>query len=332
LVDVSVVTPTRGNPDLVHAGLRSLNRAIEAAGRSALSCEVLVVDDSMGADAAEIQTRCVEFGFTYVRGPRDVGAKRNLGARNAKGRVVIFVDSDCQAADDLLVEHADAHDSSVGRMRVVAGLTIFDPAPNGAEAVPSLSMVYEAFTAAARSPTLSWATTSNLSVRRDEFLEMGGFDESPWTHVGGEDVEFCLRVVAAAGAEILSRPGAVVRHARPPLLGCARKLFTYGRADNWLCNAFPTHERLVLNPMTIAGACGVLALSSRSRSPAALLAAAVLVGDVVGEVRRRSRLHVRARRHRLAAAAMLDWAYDMGVLFGAIRQRRLRGTLTEFRY
>jgi len=44
---------------------------------------------------------------------------------------------------------------------------------------------------------VGWAATSNLLVRRAVLLELGGFDETTLTVVGGEDVDFGLRLTGA---------------------------------------------------------------------------------------------------------------------------------------
>jgi GT2 family glycosyltransferase len=53
--------------------------------------------------------------------------------------------------------------------------------------------------------------TVNLSVRKEVFSEVGGFDTSFWP---GEDTKLCLDIVHGLGKKILYEPNAIVYHHR----------------------------------------------------------------------------------------------------------------------
>jgi GT2 family glycosyltransferase len=58
-----------------------------------------------------------------------------------------------------------------------------------------------------------WATTSNLACRRAAFDRVGGFDPDTPTVVGGEDVDFGVRL-CEVGYVVATNPDARVLHAR----------------------------------------------------------------------------------------------------------------------
>ncbi|MEY9864381.1 glycosyltransferase involved in cell wall biosynthesis [Catenulispora sp. GAS73] len=331
---ISVVIPTRGNPESVERLLRSL----AAAAEGSVYAEIFVVDDSDPREAERIRAHCSAFDARYVGGPRNVGAKRNLGASQAANEVVLFVDSDCVATPDLLAHHLAAHESLDQRFIGVAGTTLFHGKANFGAKVVERSMVYEMFSGPRIYDEMLWATTSNLSVRKHAFLEMGGFDEKPLTVVGGEDVDFGLRA-ARLGQAIRACAKAEVLHSRPdraPLRGSARKLFRYGIADTWLCDRYPRSRRVCANPAILAPAAFALgAVIGRSRWLVAgiLLSALTLLAVYLVEVRKRRERRA-DWRYSIADlfSVVFDWSYDLGVVCGGIITGKPWLCFTRFEY
>ncbi len=92
-------------------GERSIERCLEAlrAGSYDGDFDVTLVDGSGEGAAAEIAGRFPEFRFE--RSPQKLfpGEARNLGYAGADGEVVLFIDSHCVPATDLLAQVARAH-------------------------------------------------------------------------------------------------------------------------------------------------------------------------------------------------------------------------------
>jgi GT2 family glycosyltransferase len=79
-------------------------------------------------------------------------------------------------------------------------------------------------------------TTSNFALRREQFDELGGFDES-FPLAAAEDREFCERW-RAHGYELLYAADVIVRHAHVlTLRGFWRQHFNYGRGAVYLHRA-----------------------------------------------------------------------------------------------
>ncbi|MFI6130814.1 glycosyltransferase family 2 protein [Micromonospora sp. NPDC051141] len=330
---ITVVTPTRGRSELVAKLLRSLRDCAEAAE---FDVEVIVVDDSPPAESTAIKALCVDFGADYVSGPRAVGRKRNLGARRARHDLVLFIDSDCVATDSLLRAHWEAHLKAGDNVAAVAGPTRFYGGTTFSARLTERSMVYEAFDAPRTHAQVLWGTTSNLSVRRDVFLAQGGFSERPLTVVGGEDVDLGIRLYEA-GYVTSTAPDGLALHARSSGLAVRRslaKLFTYGRADNWLCQEHGQYVIFHPNPVVLGalgGAVGALVPTRRRGVATAALAALPVVLCAIRELARRRNLKGRADLLDVGAV-VLDWSYDLGVAVGAIRAGAPTLTLTRFDY
>jgi GT2 family glycosyltransferase len=198
---VSVVIPVRN-------GARDLPRCLAsiAAAGSHISAEVIVVDNGSTDGSAEI-ARAAGARVLVASGVR-VGAVRNAGARQARGGIVAFVDSDNEVAPTWLVSCVEAlTDPGAG----AAGLLCQAPADG--------TWVQRLYDLLRRRPEqrveIEWLGAANLAMRRDVFDEIGGFDESL---EACEDVDLCRRI-RRTGRRLMAEPGmASVHHGDPPTL------------------------------------------------------------------------------------------------------------------
>jgi len=192
---VVVVTFDRDR-DVLERTLESLNEQV------APSYEVVLLDN--GTDwnpdtlyaAYESITVYVEFEDNY-----GVNVARNLGASLANGDVLIFLDDDAEPAPAFVSAHLRAHEvfDVVG-----ARGRIF---PHSTGLYGRLGPRYDLGDSPFPYPL---DTEGNLSIDREAFFEVGGFDEELYGHEG---LELTSRLIDRFGTDAtIYYPDAVVYH------------------------------------------------------------------------------------------------------------------------
>jgi GT2 family glycosyltransferase len=151
----------------------------------------------------------------YVPGPyTGRGAARNAGIEAARAPVVLFTDADILASGDLLARHAAGHASATDRHVAIVGCELQVRSLEDYEAQREHPATRKPLHPPSRRH-LSWLyfLTGNASVRRDDLLAVGCFDEQ-FTGYGHEDLELGYRL-QKHGVEILYDPLAVNYHWHP---------------------------------------------------------------------------------------------------------------------
>lgn len=200
----TVVVCTRERPRLLEETLPT----VAAAAQRVAGTGLVVVEQGRPAAAAICARLNVEAQVLHDDG---VGAARgrNLGARKAGGSVVLFTDDDCAVPAEWVRDHLEAmaEPDVVASFGVVDGVSRFSTQAPDPVAWPALHH--------AGSPPWAIGHSSNMAVRRDALLEVGGFDErfGPGSPRGvlGEDAELIVRLLRCGGT-IRSGTGAPVRH------------------------------------------------------------------------------------------------------------------------
>jgi mycofactocin system glycosyltransferase len=232
---VSVIVPARDRPEQLAACLQSLDRLDHPPDRR----EVIVVDDG---SVVPVPARA---GIRVIRTDRSGGpaAARNLGASDARGEVLAFLDSDCTAEPDwlaeLLPEFADPHVAAVGgRVRPArqrSWLERYEAVRSPLDLGPRYAQVRP------RHP-VSYVVTANLLVRRTDFAGLGGFDPELRC---GEDVDLAWRLVEA-GQRVVYQPRGSVRHGhRHRLREFTSSRASYAASEAALLRRHPENGRFV---------------------------------------------------------------------------------------
>ncbi len=189
-MEISVIIPTYNNRDVLRETLRAACQQTFPPDRY----EIVVADDGSTDGTAEMVAAFpapvpVRYVTQHNRGR---AAARNLGARAARGRILLFLDSDLWATPTLLERH-HRHYPPGARRRGVQGRSLTHPASRVTpfmkvkEITPDLTL--------RRRHNLSpfHVTTRNFSLLRQDLEDGGGFDEG-FTGYGWEDIELALRL------------------------------------------------------------------------------------------------------------------------------------------
>ncbi len=186
-------------------------------------------------------------GVTVIpTGPCGPAEKRDLGAERASGEVLAFLDDDAYPVPGWLT-HA---------REVLANPSV------GGVGGPGVTPDSDPFTAQVsgdiyNSPLVSgphvrrylpreacdvddWPSC-NLLVRRDAFLQVGGFDSAYWP---GEDTVLCLKITRDLGLRLVYDPRVLVyHHRRPSLRRHLRQAAQYGLHRGHFVKRFPETSR-----------------------------------------------------------------------------------------
>jgi serine acetyltransferase/glycosyltransferase involved in cell wall biosynthesis len=175
----------------------SLERLVSqiAAQSCAREIEVVVVDDGSREDPTpRLRSMQTPFPLVAVRQENaGAAAARHRGVLSAQAPVVLFLDDDMQVHENVVAAHLELHEKD--DRAVVLGRIQPDPAMEYALFERFHADVLERFAAdvlAGKTPLRGPNVyTGNLSVRRDAYLRVGGFDAS----LGhSEDAELGVRL------------------------------------------------------------------------------------------------------------------------------------------
>ena len=202
--------------------------------------DIIVVDDSNPEEAGKTQELCKQYGARYLWCQGNVAKKRNFGVKNSTFPVVFFTDSDCILDENTIGEHMRLYqtDSEIGAMY---GVVEFYGPINWVWQVVERTGFLGAYSFARRMPYAPWAGAGNLSVKREVFEQINGFDETFLKAPGGEDVDLGVRI-NKAGYKIQCNPDAIVYHTRDTWNSYRRmhrRVFGYGRAHYHVINNHP---------------------------------------------------------------------------------------------
>jgi GT2 family glycosyltransferase len=228
---ISVIITTRGRVTLVDELLHSVDKSrTQFKGRS----EVIVIDDSSPSDASKIQLLCEKYHASYIFAGPNVTTKRNLGASLAVHPILLFLDSDCVATLNLLSEHAklyyDNHSGAVLGMVQFVG-----PSSKLWNAIERTPFVIP-FAFPKWMKEVPWGPSANFSVWKENFIKVGGFDETFPAKPGGEDVDLGIRLTEA-GYRIRCNPQALVYHSKSTWSSfhqIIKRMIVWGRAEAYL--------------------------------------------------------------------------------------------------
>jgi glycosyltransferase involved in cell wall biosynthesis len=230
---ISIIIPALNEEKMIGRCLESLARLTFAGDRF----EVLVVDNGSRDKTLTIANSFkdrLNLKVLQQAGVR-ISTLRNMGARSAAGNILAFLDADCLAPTDWL-ERIFALASTDGSGIIGAHYLL----PEDSSWV---GRTWHHYQEAPKSGEVSHVPAGDLVIRREDFLKLGGFDETIQTN---EDYELCDRA-RKAGMRVCAFPQIGVIH-----LGTAQNLSVFFRKQAWhgthvikvfLRDVFKSHNR-----------------------------------------------------------------------------------------
>ncbi len=204
---LSVIVPSVGREHYLISCLRTLSSQT----LPPRDYEILVIDDGGGL-SSEVVDRAADWGARVIRQAHTgVCRARNLGISMARAPLVVFLDDDCMAAQNLLEEYLRFFDTY--RTIAGAGGTVLSASQDG------LLVRYAAYRGLLGRPVVvdgrvDAVITANACFRRPSLEKAGGFEpllDRYFAFCGGEDADLSFRLLRL-GYELAYCPNAVVYH------------------------------------------------------------------------------------------------------------------------
>lgn len=315
----SIVIPTFQRRDVVVASVEALARQNYPGPFDV----VVVVDGSTDGSAEALRALQLPFPLTVIeQGNSGAASARNRGASGATSEILLFLDDDMEGASDLLTEHARSYTG--GADAVIGHIPLHPESPrNFLTAAIGEWVDSRAQGLAGRSELgLFDLLTGQLSVRRELFERLGGFDcaFTDGGSYGDEDLDFGWRLLKG-GHSIKFNSAAVTRQRY--VVGFAHHLRQWreaGRANVALTRKHPELGATLLQLQN--------ARAPQIRFAARPLSALPAVGRLTARLTQAMAVAVAERYPRSAIAARLffharDITYWRGVAeAGGIRTGR----------
>ncbi len=220
--EISVVIPA-------YNAAKTLGEQLDALTAAAIpfAWEILVCDngslDGTADVVADFHARFPQIRLVDASARRGPGAARNIGVDAARAPLIAFCDAD-DWADPGWIEGAR---TALAEHEFVAGYLQW------AHQVRRAGVVIEHMGAITTSPVpeLPAASSSNLAIRREIYLAVGGFNE---VLRSGEDLDFCWRVQLAGHRLVHVAQMRLHLRRREGFIPSFRQGYSYGVGDRQL--------------------------------------------------------------------------------------------------
>jgi len=257
-VYVSVIIP-------VYNGSKYIANCIESVLRSRyMKYELIIIDDCSTDNTSQIvNNQVVTEKLIYIRNKENLGPakSRNLGVKESKGSLAIFLDVDTVIASDFIgnIVQVFKQNKQIGALqaKIISGDS--ELIESAGHFITFFGFPYEI---GRNEKSANWdeqmeifgARSAAMAIRRNVFVSSGGFDEDYLIY--GEETDLCWRIWKS-GYKIIYFPRAIARHFQKSSLDKkTRYRVFYEGAKNNLSNIIKNSELKVLFWMVPLYFCG----------------------------------------------------------------------------
>jgi glycosyltransferase involved in cell wall biosynthesis len=234
-ISVSVIIPTHNRRSDLHRLLAALVRQTFPSDRF----EAIVVSDGCTDGTQEmVREFKTDFRLSLVdQSPQGAAAARNRGAKESKGRLLLFLDDDVEPAATLVEVHHGAHPAEEPRAVVgpyppdIPEIGFLDSALRG-----WWNRLFEKIGRPGYRHGYTSLLTGNLSIPARLFKSLGEFDPALRAH---EDYEFGIRIMKAGVRLRLEKEAVARHHVHSDLRAAFRRRRDEGVADVLIAERHP---------------------------------------------------------------------------------------------
>ena len=167
--------------------------------------------------------------------------KRDIGAENAKGELLFFLDDDSYPEKDWVKKALPYFDDlsvwAIGGPAITPSSDSFLQKVSGAVFLTKVGGgVPERYYPAGNIKEVDDWPSVNLIVRKDVFIKIGGFKSEYWP---GEDTKLCLEIIKEGGKILYASDVIVWHHRRPGLLRHLKQIGNYGLHRGFFAKRYP---------------------------------------------------------------------------------------------
>lgn len=216
---VSVIVPAFNSSGAISECIESLER--QSYGRP---YEIIIVNDG-STDDTEQNARAFKSVRVITQKNGGPGKARNVGARAAKGSIVLFTDADCVADYNWIAEMVKPFEDE----GVVGVQGRYRTKQRGIIPVFTQLEIEQRYERMAAGKDIDFIGSYAAAYRKATFLKFNGFDES-FRKASGEDPDLSFRI-AKAGLRMVFNPDAIIYHTHQRSL--ARYLRTRYNRGYW---------------------------------------------------------------------------------------------------
>jgi len=213
----------------VHNSAEFLNDTLDALTESSYKqFEIIVVDDASKDESIDI---CKRKGIAAIQLPNKSGpaAARNVGARNAKGDILLFIDS------DVLVKHttiARIAEDFIRNPNISAVFGSYDESPSSKDFLSQFKNLLHHYIHMNSDENAKTFWAGCGAIYRKVFLQIGGFDDLRYSKPSIEDIDLGIRLWRS-GHQILLDKNLQVKHLKKWSLLNLLRTDIFDRALPW---------------------------------------------------------------------------------------------------
>ncbi len=201
--DISIVIPTFRREGVL---IETIRRVFALSPSELIICDQTLRHEPATEKALAEWEQLGKIRILRIPQP-NIAHAMNLGVREASGDVVLFLDDDVIPSPELLAAHTAAYASHPDAWAVVGQVLQPGEEPDGAGQGENFRFY------STEAQWIEKAIACNFSVRRERFLEVGGFDENFVQVAYCFETEFAERVIRRGG-KVFFEPRASIRHLR----------------------------------------------------------------------------------------------------------------------
>ena len=199
--------------------------------------EVIAVDGGSTDDTREIAEK-MDAEVIEIDPTKGVAAARNLGVQKSQGEIILFVDSDVVVRKEtlsLVIENFKNHPE------IDALFGSYDDSPGDQKFLSQYKNLIHHFHHQHAKAEASTFWTGCGAIRKNIFIEIGGFDDEIYSMPSMEDVELGYRL-RSKGYKILLDKKILVKHLKRWELLLMLKTEVFQRAIPWSCLILEYHS------------------------------------------------------------------------------------------